>query len=96
MRMKRYLKRIISTIKKSCSIIERKYYTSKVKLMVASYGTHLRVNHRCSMNSGVRLGSHCNFNGMTIKGHGNVMIGDYFHSGTGCKIITQNHNYGGG
>lgn len=95
MRMINIIKKIISTIKKICSIIERNYYTSKIKLMVASYGTHLRVNHKCTMNKRVVLGNHCNFNGMIIKGNGKVTIGDYFHSGTGCKIITQNHNYEG-
>ena len=36
-----------------------------------------------------------NFNGMRISGGGKVRIGDYFHSGTGCQIITHIHNYEG-
>jgi acetyltransferase-like isoleucine patch superfamily enzyme len=32
---------------------------------------------------------------MVIYGDGEVVIGDNFHSGMGCKIITQSHNYDG-
>lgn len=32
---------------------------------------------------------------MEIKGSGKVSIGDYFHSGFGCLIETQSHNYEG-
>ena len=32
---------------------------------------------------------------MKILGGGKVVIGDYFHSGSECMIITQNHNYKG-
>ena len=95
-RMKRVIKVYLSAIKSVVRVIKRKYYTAKIKMMVASYGTQLRVNHHCTMNKRVHIGNHCNFNGMLIKGQGNVTIGDWFNSGTGCKIITQNHNYGGG
>lgn len=33
------------------------------------------------------------FNGMRIEGDGNVTIGNNFHSGTECLMITSNHNY---
>jgi acetyltransferase-like isoleucine patch superfamily enzyme len=42
------------------------------------------------------LGINVNFNGMTILGNANVTIGNNFHSGTGCIIITSYHNYDGG
>lgn len=32
---------------------------------------------------------------MSISGKGKVVIGDNFHSGTGCQIITSFHNYEG-
>lgn len=95
-KMIKTIKKIFSTINTVVRIVERTFYTMKIKLMVASYGTHLRVNHDCIMNRRVHIGNHCNFNGMLIKGKGNVTIGDWFHSGTGCKIITSNHNYEGG
>ena len=36
------------------------------------------------------------FNGMRITGRGMVTIGNYFHSGENCSIITQTHNYDNG
>lgn len=41
------------------------------------------------------LGNNVNFNGFRIYGNGDVSIGDNFHSGKGCYIITQVHNYNG-
>lgn len=90
------IKKLLRIINKQARKVERWYYTKKAKLMVCSYGDRLRVNHKSKMNRRVTIGNYCNFNGMIIKGQGKVTIGDYFHSGTGCKIITQNHNYGGG
>ena len=42
------------------------------------------------------LGKNCNFNGLTVKGVGSCYIGDNFHSGAGCLIITSNHDYDNG
>lgn len=39
------------------------------------------------------LKDHVCFNGMRIRGGGTCTIGRYFHSGIGCLILTQNHNY---
>lgn len=41
------------------------------------------------------IGEYVNFNGMGISGSGRVKIGNYFHSGVGCQIITSFHNYEG-
>lgn len=41
------------------------------------------------------LGKHVCFNGMAMSGNGKIVIGDYFHSGPGCQIITSFHNYEG-
>lgn len=58
-------------------------------------GGHLRVNNRCNVHGSVTVGDYCNFNGMTITGEGSVEIGNYFHSGVECMMITSNHNYEG-
>lgn len=42
------------------------------------------------------VGKNVSFNGMKIRGNGFVHIGNNFHSGSGCEIITQNHNFEGG
>lgn len=41
------------------------------------------------------VGKNVSFNGMRINGNGYVHIGNNFHSGTDCQIITQNHNFEG-
>ena len=63
--------------------------------IVSSCKGELFIGGKCSFTSKTQLGYHDSFNGMTIAGGGNVTIGDYFHSGVECMIITQNHNYEG-
>ncbi|MDD4527582.1 MAG: acyltransferase [Candidatus Margulisbacteria bacterium] len=45
------------------------------------------------MSKNTILNENPNFNGMIIKGRGEVYIGNNFHSGEGCLIITSYHNY---
>jgi len=71
------------------------YYTTKAKLKVASYGKRLLVNGPCTFTRKTVIGDYCNFNGLEVSGGGKLVIGDYFHSGKGCLIINQNHNYEG-
>jgi len=70
------------------------YYTAIAKAKVKS-GKCLKVNYRSFFTKNTEIGDFCNFNGMTISGAGHVKIGNYFHSGKECLIITQNHNYEG-
>lgn len=74
---------------------ERLRCTLSAKRVMGSYGKRLLVNHPCIFNGNVTVGDYCNFNGMQVLGGGKVHFGDYFHSGTDCMIITQNHNYEG-
>ena len=53
----------------------------------------LKCNRKCDFNRNTFLGLNCNFNGMKIYGTGKVSIGDNFHSGVDCQIITSFHNY---
>ena len=70
--------------------------TGRAKRSLVSYGVDLRVNYPCVFGNNVTVGSHCNFNGMTVlSGGGKVSFGNYFHSGSECMIITDNHNYEG-
>jgi len=39
------------------------------------------------------IGNNVHFNGMKIIGCGKVRIGDNFHSGEMCLILSQNHKY---
>lgn len=72
------------------------FYTFIVKLQCKSYQEPLRVNAFSHVSGTTLLGKNVNFNGMEIKGRGKVIIGDNFHSGKGCLMITENHNYDAG
>jgi len=69
------------------------YYTGRVKKMAKQVGKGLQVNGRSYVTNKTILGNNVNFNGMKIGGGGNVTIGNNFHSGPGCLMITQNHDY---
>lgn len=74
----------------------RKYWLRKAKYQLKSHGERLFIGGPCEFARGcVDVGNNVNFNGMCIIGGGKVTIGDNFHSGIECMIITQNHNYEG-
>ncbi len=82
-------------IKKILYKSRRVFFTSLVKLRVGSHKKPLYVNGFSSVTKKTILGKNVSFNGMSIKGCGEVQIGDNFHSGIGCMMVTQNHNYEG-
>lgn len=72
----------------------RVYDGIRIREIAASYQEPLRVNqYQSFVTKHTHLGKNVNFNGMKIYGEGKVIIGDNFHSGFGCSIITQNHNF---
>lgn len=82
--MKKMIKKLITTI-----------WTGYALKNIREHGK-VFVNHKSSFSSKTVLGNNCHFNGMKITGNGNVKIGDNFHSGHGCMMITSNHNYDSG
>lgn len=86
---------MISQISNLLKGIKRKYYTFRVKRVAKSYGNDLTVNNYSYITPNTSLGNNVNFNGMGIQGTANVIIGDNFHSGIECMIITDSHNYEG-
>ncbi len=60
---------------------------------VKAYGDGLKINGITKLTSNTTLGNNVNFNGITITGKGNVIIGNNFHSGGECLMICQIHNY---
>lgn len=70
-------------------------FTIKIKKRCKSYVRPLRVNGYSTCTNKTILGKNVNFNGMKISGCGNVKIGNNFHSGSECQIITEIHNYEG-
>ena len=60
-----------------------------------SVGRDLTVNNYSYVSPGTVLGDNVNFNGMKIQGSAQVIIGDNFHSGIECMMITDSHNFEG-
>lgn len=93
--MLKYIIYPIHLIRKIKYSIEKFIWTYSAKRSLSKYGENIRVNAKCIFSGKVFLGNNCNFNGMKILGGGTVRIGNNFHSGIECMIITQNHNYEG-
>ena len=62
----------------------------------ASYKSPPKVNGPSSVSKTTHLGQNVNFNGMVIAGGGKVVIGDNFHSGIECRMVSQLHKYDDG
>lgn len=75
--------------------IKTAFWTKLAKTKCNHIGKYLKVNGYSKFTKTTYIGNFCNFNGMKIQGHGKVNIGNYFHSGIDCLIITENHNYEG-
>ncbi len=67
----------------------------RLKIVARECGKSPYVGGKCTFGGNIYLGDYCNFNGMQMIGGGYIYIGNYFHSGTECMIITQNHCYEG-
>lgn len=71
----------------------KNFYRLIVKFRAAQSGNNLHVNRYSMVSRRTYLGNNVNFNGMHISGCGKVYIGNNFHSGRECLVISQNHNY---
>ena len=72
------------------------FFTFFVSVKSKKSGVGLQVNRFSIVSRSTTLGDNVNFNGMRIRGGGNVIIGDNFHSGNECLMISENHNYNKG
>lgn len=92
-----FLYRVYYKLNKICYDVSaegrRKYYRRLVYVNAKSVGPGLYVNTMSRVNDKTVLGTNVNFNGMTVIGSGTVQIGDNFHSGINCIIMTGYHNY---
>lgn len=71
------------------------FFTWKAIRSVGSHGPNVRVNGHSDFTRTTHLGANTHFNGMSIRGIGRVEIGDNFHSGTDCMVLSDIHNYSG-
>ncbi len=85
--------KILFGIKAKIQKYKKKYYTNRIRKHCKRCGSNLQVNHMSNVTRNTILKNNVSFNGMDIRGGGIVVIGNYFHSGDGCMMITQNHNY---
>ena len=74
----------------------RVIFTFFVKKTVKAHGDNIRVNFYSRLTSKTTLGSNVHFNGMVIRGDGNVTIGNNFHSGKEILLVNSYHKYDGG
>lgn len=83
-------------MKKLLKITIRFISTMLAKKHLKRYGKELRVNFPCTFTKNTIVENNCNFNGMHVSGKGNVTIGNNFHSGKECFIMSSFHNYDAG
>lgn len=84
---------IFNKISRLFRIAKGLYYRQWVILKAKKIGSGLKVLGPTKINRNTYLGDNVNFNGMEITGQGKVAIGNNFHSGPECLMITQMHNY---
>lgn len=84
---------MLRNFKKIIKYILSVYYTRKVKNNAIQLGTSAKINFKTVVNNRTIIGDNFNSNGLIIIGKGDVIIGDNFHCGLGCYIITENHNH---
>lgn len=90
------IRNLLRVIRNQVRKARQAYFTYRVRSSCAKYSLPLRVNGPSEVNKSTTLGKNVNFNGLTVAGQGAVHIGDNFHSGIDCRIITQIHNYDSG
>lgn len=76
--------------------IKRIFWTTNARIMVERCGKNLFIGGPSFFSKYTSIGDNCNFNGFVVQGEGKLLIGNYFHSGVGCMVITSNHNFEGG
>lgn len=90
------IRRVIGYIQYFNYSIKKRIWTNRLRRIAQSYKDPVYVGGPSKFRGKIYLGKNCNFNGMYIAGGGTVRIGDNFHSGVECMMITQNHDYDDG
>lgn len=85
--------KVLFRLKESYKNRELKYLKIKILDKAKKVGENFKMNGYSLINENTYLGNNVSFNGMRILGKGKVVIGDNFHSGTDCQMISQNHNF---
>ncbi len=75
--------------------MRRAWWGAVARRAGATVGPDAKINRRTRLTPATVVGRNFNSNGLEIHGSGVVTIGDNFHCGKGCQILTSNHNYEG-
>ncbi len=75
--------------------IAQSYWTWRAKIACHSYTPPLKAAFHCKFSKNTYLGKNTSFNGFEVTGEAVVKVGDNFHCGKNCKVITSFHNYNG-
>lgn len=86
----------LTALRRTLIDCRRHWYGLLVRLQCRSSVGPITVNFRSTVTARTELGSNVHFNGMRIQGGGRVIIGNNFHSGSECLIISGIHNYDAG
>ena len=76
--------------------LKKAHYKHIAEKSVGHKLSNVYINGSCLFSHNTAIGDNCHFNGMRVHGNGRITIGDNFHSGEDCIIITSNHNYDAG
>lgn len=71
------------------------FFTLLARFTMRNFKANIKANYYTRLTPRTRVGNNVNFNGLKVLGDGHVSIGNNFHSGFGCIIMTHNHNYEG-
>lgn len=97
MKKKRYVYWLINYFRKLLlSFIYNFVYKYYNFAIVKSHKSQLFIGGPTLLSSRTELNLNPNFNGMIIRGGGRVKIGDNFHSGENCMMLTSFHDYDNG
>ncbi|MEZ8389267.1 DapH/DapD/GlmU-related protein [Vibrio splendidus] len=91
--MKMIIRKYTIILKRLTTKIRTKYTLSRARINPSG---RVYVNSHSVFTKKTILGDNVHFNGMEITGSGQVKIGDNFHSGSQCMIISSIHNYDDG
>lgn len=91
--MKTIIRNFLIFAKKIKKQILIKWRVYALKAMAKQCGINPYVGGPSFFSGNLYIGDNCNFNGIKIIGNGTVIIGNNFHSGIECMIISQNHDY---
>jgi acetyltransferase-like isoleucine patch superfamily enzyme len=94
--VKRFVRTLRAPMQRLSRSMRTAYWSSRVRWAAGAYVGPVTANGPTRVTRNTTLGRNVHFNGLSVMGGGAVSIGDNFHSGRECLIITAVHDYDGG